>query len=423
MTAERTAPAGASARIGPRQHVGTATDAGGAAAAHTPRAARLRSLDGLRGVAALIVVLHHSLLLIPELSAQYYTHDAVDTSGPIAWLLTYTPLHLIWQGQTAVYVFFVLSGIVLTLPVLTSKNFAWRAYYPQRLLRLYLPVWGAVVFAALVIVAVPRVADGMSKWADARADTVTIHGIEKDASLLNGAGVLASPLWSLQWEVLFSILLPLFVVLAVTFRRFLVVKVVLVLAVVAVAGALGNNWFFYLAMFMVGSLFATQLDRLRVLGAWIDAHAHRRLLWSGVLVLGLLLINSIWSLAIAHPPAWLANAEDVLPLMGAAVVIFAATCWGGLARLLERPMVQWLGLMSFSLYLVHEPIVLASGYFFGPELLWVAIPVGIALSLVATWVFYRVVEHPSHLLAQGVKRWLTPKTPEPDTKRAGQATS
>ena len=66
---------------------------------------RIKSLDGLRGVAALIVVFHHILLTVPSLALAYeftephYAHDWLD-------ILTYTPLHLIWDGPAAVVIFF-----------------------------------------------------------------------------------------------------------------------------------------------------------------------------------------------------------------------------------------------------------------------------------------------------------------------------
>jgi hypothetical protein len=77
---------------------------------------RLPSLDGLRGVAALIVVVHHTLLTVPSLSVAYFLDGPAAVRGSKAWWLSWTPLHLIWAGGEAVIVFFVLSGFVLALP-------------------------------------------------------------------------------------------------------------------------------------------------------------------------------------------------------------------------------------------------------------------------------------------------------------------
>lgn len=46
-----------------------------------------------------------------------------------------SPLHALWEGKGAVYIFFVLSGIVLTLPAVKARqagntDYSWRAFYP-----------------------------------------------------------------------------------------------------------------------------------------------------------------------------------------------------------------------------------------------------------------------------------------------------
>lgn len=101
-------------------------------------AARYSSLDGLRGLAASVVVLHHCFLVSPQLA------QALDSRGtgliePWVWWSTFTPVHLLWAGREAVYIFFILSGFVLTLPLLRAGRPSWRAYYPRRLVRIYFP--------------------------------------------------------------------------------------------------------------------------------------------------------------------------------------------------------------------------------------------------------------------------------------------
>lgn len=100
---------------------------------------RLPALDGLRGVAAVTVLVHHSLLVIPAVASD---------RASAAWIVR-SPLHLFWAGNEAVYVFFILSGLVLTLPAVRRGRMRWKPYYPSRLLRLYIPVVASVVLAVV----------------------------------------------------------------------------------------------------------------------------------------------------------------------------------------------------------------------------------------------------------------------------------
>lgn len=104
--------------------------------------------------------------------------------------------------------FFILSGFVLTLPLLRAAQPNWGAYYPKRIVRIYLPVWASIVFALLMAWALPRAASGgFSSWLNLHDEPPNVLS---DVVLLGGAGQLNSPLWSLQWEMTFSLLLPLY---------------------------------------------------------------------------------------------------------------------------------------------------------------------------------------------------------------------
>lgn len=189
------------------------------------RPARLTSLDGLRGVAALIVVVHHGLLVLPEFANPLY---GTGGAGSLAWFV-YSPLHLFAAGEEAVVVFFILSGFVLALPVVRG-GFHWLAYYASRLLRLYLPVAASLLWAFAVIAVVPRASllHNASPWMRDHGVPITPLAVIRDIVLVTGTSDLDGPLWSLRWEVLFSLLLPLYVLLALKVRRWWVVGIVMI---------------------------------------------------------------------------------------------------------------------------------------------------------------------------------------------------
>lgn len=139
-------------------------------------------LDGLRGLAALVVLVHHCLASIPQLGGAY-SFPRSATSTELAWLV-YSPLHLIWAGHEAVFVFFILSGLVLTMPAL-RRRYNWVSYYPARLLCLYLPVVASVIFALLVAALIPRtLALGHGPWMHDLASPPTMAGVLHDITLI-----------------------------------------------------------------------------------------------------------------------------------------------------------------------------------------------------------------------------------------------
>jgi peptidoglycan/LPS O-acetylase OafA/YrhL len=362
----------------------------------TVSAHRLRALDGLRGVAAVVVVIHHSLLAVPVFAAPYYNLRPVTGTGSFAWLMTHTPLHLVWAGTEAVYVFFVLSGLVLTLPMLREQPDPWRVYYARRLIRLYLPVLAAVAFGLLMVTVVARPdTAGLSRWLQERPATVTPVGTLRDTTLVFGVSRLISPLWSLQWEVLFSLALPLYVLVAVRFRRLLAVKVVGILSLVTVGALAGAGFLLYLPMFAAGVLLAVNFDRLRTRTARL-----RDSTWWALTIAAALLCSGYWMLLAVDPGKRALALTQPLILLAAAALVVIATAWSRARRLFESRPIQWLGAISFSLYLVHEPIVIASGFLFGPDLGGAVLPVALPASLLVGWLFFRYVERPAHKFAR-----------------------
>ena len=352
------------------------------------RSSRITSLDGVRGVAAFVVVLHHlSLVARPELDGTTW-----------AWL-TQSPLTVLFAGTEAVLVFFALSGLVVALPALRA-GFSWLRYYPARLLRLYVPVIGALVLAALLILCFPRDPRTMPEesWMrDAQATTVTPLSFLQEASLLRATYDLDNVLWSLRWELFFSLMLPLFVWLALRGRRHSIV-LALLCATATVAGRVFHvDPLVYYPVFLFGTVVAVNLDALRDLA---DSPRWRRR-WPVLGAVAVTLLVAHWLARPLAPPETLGG--DLLwglSGVGAALIVVLAVTWPRFASALDRPGPHWLGRVSFSLYLVHVPVIATLGYLFGAERWWLTALVGLPLCLVVAELFYRAVEQPSHRLAR-----------------------
>jgi len=113
-----------------------------------PPAHHMEYLNGLRGLAALVVVLHHFSTGFYPAIYNGVERKAHILSYPIEVTISKTPLNVIFSGNFAVCIFFVLSGYVLTykyfkirdLEILNSG--ALRRYF-----RLALPILFSIVLA------------------------------------------------------------------------------------------------------------------------------------------------------------------------------------------------------------------------------------------------------------------------------------
>lgn len=367
-----------------------------------PSRGRRPELDALRGLAALSVLLFHALTL--NSATLLLGAQLGEVHHWAARLLVDTPLHVVWLGAEAVWLFFVLSGFVLTRMTMRPA-FSWAGYYPSRLVRLYLPVAVAVLLAwtTYLYPHVPRPAQPQATAVDYPMSSV-LH----DMTLVGGTTPSLGVLWSLQWEVAFSLLLPLYVLLVRT-------RPVLTGIVAAVACYLG--WRYsdgaasYLPMFFVGTALAHGWDHVE---RWSAFLARRR--WWVPLAGGALAVLAVLAITSAHLvgrplsgtpiPTWTGMpARNLLvPVVvgGIVLLVVLVQTWPPLRTMLSwRPFV-YLGTISFSLYLVHLPLLVLWLYVVGPGK--VATVVGVATALMAAVVFYHLVERRAHAFSRRVGR-------------------
>jgi len=364
----------------------------------TTRTTRLIELDSLRGLAALIVVLHHAYLSLPELPDWLH------------WALEATPLRLIGAGRPAVIFFFVLSGYVLTRALAAQEEArpgsvlggpGWASYAAQRAVRLGLPVLASLALSAglqLMLWEGPLPPEtpalvGAAGW----AKMWSWRSFTEQALLLSaGNGFQLNPvLWSLVHEWRISLVLPL--VLLFRDRLALLMAVALLGAGIArLAGmpegdvALGSSLLKtfpasagLLPAFAAGAALALgrvpRLDPAQAVAAGI-----------AVLVMAM-------------------AAHDYGVILASVLLILLAQRDGPFARAMRRPSLVWLGRVSFSLYLVHMPLLLAATHLLRdqdvPE---VAALIAVALSLPAAALICRWVERPAHRLARRIR----PRAPQ-----------
>ena len=117
---------------------------------------RLPLLDGLRGYAAIIVILYHCILcldptILHRLQGTAIFSIASNYDRFIKLLL------VAFNGNAAVILFFVLSGVVLTISVFNSRHdfiiSTCAALAIKRILRLYPPMFVCIIFTYVIVFA------------------------------------------------------------------------------------------------------------------------------------------------------------------------------------------------------------------------------------------------------------------------------
>jgi peptidoglycan/LPS O-acetylase OafA/YrhL len=353
----------------------------------------MHALDGVRGVAAVVVLLYHlTLMARPRLE---------ETAGLWEWI-TQSPLRPLTAGSEAVLVFFVLSGLVVSIPAL-SGTFDWLRYYPSRLIRLYLPVIGAVLFAVALIVLVPRLPGAITphSWLDDRvASSVSLGQIFEESSLLPQTYTIVNVLWSLRWEVMFSVLLPVFIVVGLAVRRRKALAVAVSITLMVVGRLLEVDALVYLPTFFLGTMIAVHLSEFLALAAQINARG-RGFVWPALAGASAVLLVASWlARPIAPAGSSLSAALWGLAGVGAAGLILVAIGSPLAKRMLSARLPLWLGRISFSLYLVHVPVLASVAFLIGDDRWWLVAGIALPASFATAWLFHAAVETPSHRLAR-----------------------
>ncbi len=392
---------------------------------------RLDFMHGLRGLLALVVVLFHLTLVTPQLNAR-----------GLSRFLAIPLLH----GYLAVPAFLVLSGFLLSVPlVLRSGQFSGglRGFFWRRSVRILPPYYASYVLHLVFFVAMAWLLKRRGGVPDPMVDDQMLHAYTAGNLLSHlllihnlvpvWAGALGGVFWTIacEWQVYFLFAL----VLVPLWRRFgLWAAVLLALVVAAVLiEARARNWWHYITPEMIPVFTCGMVAAEIILGSGLLAHRMRGWHWGGI-TLGLLgvLVAVVTFLDATMSPESLGQGAKAayyhlsqrviwISDLLAGIWIAAVIVWLTLPRLhraaepntppdrvaalvlclLEAGPVQWLGRISYSLYLCHILsvflVMMVGTRYFGPghgQTLFM-MGGGLILSVASSWVFYRVFERPS----------------------------
>ena len=287
---------------------------------------RIAYIDGLRAIAVLLVVVHHTAKWNDDLG-----------QGLIQQICS--------KGAHGVDLFFVLSGFCLSYPVLRSlhtkgwASFDAAGYMARRIVRIVPPFWIAIAALTLFLWMLPHAGWQIQQMFG--LSRVNWFEIGKQALFIDRRPEFVNPsFWTLPVEWRWYFLFPLFLTLWTRSTR----TFVTVLVACGLGAALTRVGGFDLGLlpgFLLGIIAAEIELRQRVSGRLMA-------LLCALSIVVALAMESFYVLEVQ--PGW---------QLAAFFLVLAAGSQPGLRRLLSSRPLVWIGIASYSIYLVHEPVIAA----------------------------------------------------------------
>jgi peptidoglycan/LPS O-acetylase OafA/YrhL len=313
-------------------------------------------------------------------------------------------------GFVGVDIFFVISGYLIISALISDLNqskFSFLDFYERRIRRI-LPALFVMVAACCIaafIILLPTDLKDFGQSVMATSLFVTNILFWKQAGYFDRPGE-SKPLlhtWSLSVEEQFYIVIPIVLVIIARlanrrFERFLPVILVVSFALSVWAVATRPNAAFYLAPFRAWEFLAGSLAAANSLPPLRSARFSNLLGIMGVV----LLIGSIFGLSKETPFPGIAALP---PCAGALLLIYSgASANTYSARMLSFRPVVFIGLISYSLYLWHWPIIVFFKYLYGYRLSTVHSVLLVIASVAAATLSWRFVEIPFRKRSGSVPR-------------------
>ena len=340
------------------------------------------ALDGLRGIAALVVVMRHCL-------------GALDVPPERLERILGSPLVVFLNAAGAVQLFFVLSGFVLAASLTRQPGVrGLPQYFLRRVFRIHPPYVVAVLLAwfASFFYALADRATGVSSWVEVLS-RVHLGGWQLAGSLLfpGNARLQLSVGWSLEVEMIFSLLMPFLLLFGQRAHWSLLLALCAVPLAFGDSGQrvlkFGLDFGLGITLFLERALLQRWLGGLGALGGAAAASA------SLLLFLAPYLCG--WDVS---------PAGDPLSIVWMGIGAAGLTASAAFLPLAQRPLgsapARFLGRVSYSLYLLQYPLILLLAPRLvarplGPEDYVLLLGAVLMLALPLSELSYRCVELPA----------------------------
>jgi peptidoglycan/LPS O-acetylase OafA/YrhL len=354
-----------------------------------------QGLNGLRGLAALIVFLCHAV--------------GFFNNGLLSHFL-------LFDGAAAVVLFFILSGYSLSIKYVSDpdKRFNILSYIIKRFFRLYPSyIAGLVVILALrYFVFQPGMMVGLSDWVNSkwlelpRIKEIILY------SLIIGAktNLINSTMGAMFYLIVMSVIFP---ILIIPLRKINSKIGIFILLTLSYVVAVKIHIFVYLPLFVIGGIMAKYHNNILI---FLKGKQINRFFSIIILLIAVFLFNIRFCAPVffgynSFPEHGLL--VDTITSLGCLVLMHYALSDNRLTSFLLNKQLNYIGKISYLFYILHFPILLTITSIVYPLLhnIYISILLSLVATIIASSVLYKFVEKPFSKLGNSlsnrfkIKKW------------------
>jgi peptidoglycan/LPS O-acetylase OafA/YrhL len=301
----------------------------------------ITAFDTVRGLAALSVVFSHYI----------GSYGWPTSSTAVRQALMYSPLHIVWDGFAAVSLFYVLSGLVLSMKHFRDTRHPDISQFqlPQFIARRVFRIWPPYLIIFLLSYGVRHWVDlfdghtipPVNPWLFSTWNiSIPLARLLREGFLFQSGDYFLVPQgWTLPIELGISFLVPVGILLASRHTGWLVFFTLLLI------GPLGTTYFVF--HFAAGILLAKYYADIRT---WLEPRRGWKI---AALLMGILLYTFRFTLPIYFSWELAGSIPWIVTGIGSALMLMVVIASERARTFLSFSWLRFIGRVSYSIYLVH----------------------------------------------------------------------
>jgi peptidoglycan/LPS O-acetylase OafA/YrhL len=285
---------------------------------------KYNEIDGIRGFLAFFVFLHHSYIWSIFIKTQEWKEPTSNLFNQF--------------GQTSVALFFMITAFLFITKLISAKNntINWKKYITSRFFRIFPAYFFSIIVVFLIVAILSNFQSNDSILSNLKNSIgwlfFTIGGPNDINNITNTYLIDAGVTWSLPYEWLFYLILPL---IAVLFKIKVSNQNLIIYTFVFIAIAIINHVTFIKFAPFFGGIIAALLIQKKSVNFKNTKYSFLFLLLTFFLIY------------------FFNNGQDILPLVFSMVLFIIIASGNSIFGILSNTYSRLLGQITYSLYLLH----------------------------------------------------------------------